>query len=263
MGKAQVHPTALVGSDVELEDDVVVGPFSILQGKVKIGRGTRIDSHVVIGSQHGIVKMGERNWVLPGANIGGAPQDLSYKNEPTQLVIGNDNTLREAVTINIGTNKGGGTTSIENNCLLMAYTHIGHDCHLGNHVVIANTCQFAGHVEVEDYVRIGGMCAIAQFVRLGKFAYIGGCSAVNKDVIPFTIAQGVYAVSRATNKIGLERAGYSKEEITLVNKAIRFLTKGDRTVSEAVELIEKEIPASDLVKHILTFVAAADGGLAR
>jgi len=260
---ANVHPTAIVGPKVELAADVVVGPFSILQGQVKVGAGSRIDSHAIVGSEHGIVEMGQNNWVLPGANIGGAPQDLSYKGDPTKLVVGDGNTFREAVTVNIGTTKGGGVTRIGNKCLLMAYTHIGHDCHLGDGVVIANSCQFAGHVEVEDHVRIGGMCAIAQFVRIGRHAYIGGYSAINKDIIPFTIAQGIYALCRATNKIGLERAGYSKDEVAMVNRAIRYLTKGDRTLPEALGLIMSELMNSELCRHLLQFCKKSEGGLAR
>lgn len=263
MAKPTVHPTAIVGSDVELADDVFVGPYSIIQGKVKIGSGTRIESHVVVGSVYGTVEMGENNILLPGANVGGAPQDLSYKGDPTSLVMGNGNTIREAVTINIGTVKGGGVTRIGNNNLLMAYTHIGHDSQLGNHIVIANSCQFAGHVEVEDYVRIGGVSAISQFCRVGKFAYLGGYTAVNKDIIPFTIAQGIFALCRATNKIGLERAGYSKEEVAKVNKAVRYLTKGDRTLEQALALIEAELLDSELVRHMMAFIKKSEGGLAR
>jgi UDP-N-acetylglucosamine acyltransferase len=263
MAKASVHATAIVGPEVELADDVIIGPFSIIKGHVKIGSGTRVDSHAVIGSDYGRVEMGKNNWILPGACVGGAPQDLSYKNEPTQLIVGDGNTIREAVTINIGTTKGGGVTRIGNRCLLMAYTHLGHDCHFGDQVVVANSCQFAGHVVAEDFTRIGGMCAISQHVRLGKFSYIGGYSAINKDIIPFSIAQGRYALSRATNKIGLQRAGFSADDIAGINTAMRFLTKGERTLQEAIERIETEIPRSTAIEHLLNFVKTSESGLAR
>jgi UDP-N-acetylglucosamine acyltransferase len=268
MSGSQIHPTAIIGPEVELASDVVVGPYSIIRGKTKIGPGCKIESHAVVGSDAGTVELGAKNWIFPGSNIGGAPQDLSYKGESTSLIVGSGNTFRECVTLNLGTTKGGGVTKLGNNNLLMAYTHVGHDCQFGNSIVIANSCQFAGHVEIEDNVRIGGVSAVAQFCRVGRFAYLGGYTVVNKDIIPYSIAQGNFAVCRATNKIGLERAGYSKDEVNKVNKAIRYLTKGDRTLQEALALIEAELMDSELVQSLMVqslmvFIKKSEGGLAR
>lgn len=259
----QIHPTAIISDRAELADNVKVGPFSIISGKVKIGSGTTIASHVVLGHEHGELEIGSNNQIFPGAMIGGPPQDLSYKNEPTLLSIGNNNIIREFVTINNGTVKGGGATTIGHNNLLMAYVHIAHDCHIGNHVVIANTSNFAGHVIVEDQVRIGGVCSFSQFVTIGKYSYIAGESAINKDILPFSMAQGSYAVSRATNKIGLDRAGFGKEEIENIHRALRFLIMGQRTVAEALQLIEQECLPSENINHLVHFVKNSARGIAR
>ncbi len=258
-----IHPSAIISKSAELASDVSVGPFTVIQGRVKVDSGTQIESHCVIGNEHGVTRIGKKNHILSGAMVGGIPQDLTYKNEPTELTIGDGNTIREFVTINTGTKKGGGLTMIGNSCLLMAYVHIAHDCQIGNNVVIANTTNFAGHVIVEDNVRIGGVCSFNQFITVGRFAYIGGESAVNKDILPFTIAQGNYAVSRATNKIGLERSGFTKESVENIHRAIRFLLMGNRTIEEALELIEKECQASAEIDHLVQFVRKSERGIAR
>ena len=260
-----VHSTAIISSQAEIAVDAEVGPFSIIKGKTSIGSGTKIESHTVIGNEHGITVIGKKNHILSGAMVGGIPQDLTYKGEPTRLEIGDGNTIREFVTINNGTQKGGGLTKIGNNGLFMAYVHIAHDCHIGNNVVIANTTNFAGHVIVEDNVRIGGVCSFNQFITIGRFAYIAGESAVNKDILPFTMVQGMgsYAVSRATNKIGIERAGFNKEEVANVHRAIRALIMGNRTIEEALDLISKECEPSPNIEHLVNFVRRSERGIAR
>ncbi|HMN67932.1 MAG TPA: acyl-ACP--UDP-N-acetylglucosamine O-acyltransferase [Bdellovibrionales bacterium] len=263
MKSVDVHPTAILDKSVELDTGVVIGPYSILKGKVQLGAGTRVESHVVIGSEHGQVTMGKNNRIYSGAMVGGPPQDLKYNNEPTRLEMGDGNQIREFVTINVGTATGGGVTSIGNQNLLMAYVHVAHDCHLGSHIAIANTTNFAGHVTVEDHVRVGGVCSFNQFITIGRYAFIAGDSAVNKDVMPFTIAQGKYAVSRATNSIGLERAGFSKEEIDNVYRAVRIVLKGNRTIEEALAEIETECAASDNIKHLVQFIKKSERGIAR
>lgn len=260
-----IHPTAILSKQAEIAQDVEIGPYSIVKGNVRIGSGTRIESHVVIGNEYGTTVIGKSNHILPGAMVGGPPQDLSYKGEPTRLEIGDGNTIREFVTINTGTPKGGGITRIGNNCLFMAYVHVAHDCHLGNSVVIANTTNFAGHVTVEDNVRIGGSCSFNQFITLGRFAYIAGESAVNKDVLPFTMVQGIgdYAVSRATNKIGLERSGVNKEEVDNIHRAIRALLMGNRTIEEGLEMIQRDCQPSPNIEHLVRFVKKSERGIAR
>lgn len=258
-----IHPSAIIDKQVELDSSVSVGPFSVLRGKLRIGRGTKIESHVVLGSEHGSVTLGEGNHIFSGAVVGGPPQDLKFKGEHTQLEIGDNNTIREFVTLNVGTATGGGVTRIGSNNLLMAYVHVAHDCQIGNNIVIANSSNFAGHVTVEDYVRIGGICSFNQFIRIGKFSFIAGDSAVNKDIIPFSIAQGKYAVSRAANEIGLQRAGFTKDEIDKVYRAIRLLIKGDRTVEESIsEMTEKCMP-SESVQYLIDFIKKSERGIAR
>ncbi len=259
----KIHPSAIIDKHVELGRNVEVGPFSVIKGRVRIGEGTRVASHVMIGSDHGIVEIGKDNVVFSGAMVGGPPQDLKYKNEPTKLVIGDRNNIREFVTVNIGTQSGGGVTRIGSDCLLMAYVHIAHDCTIGNHVVIANAANFAGHVIVEDQVKIGGVCAFNQFVRVGKHSFIAGDSAVNKDIIPFSIAQGRYAVARAANSIGLERDGFVAVDIENIYKAVRIITKGERTIDEAVEEIRASCGFSEHIEYLINFIKSSERGIAR
>jgi UDP-N-acetylglucosamine acyltransferase len=263
MKPVEIHPTAILDKTVELDPGVAVGPYAVLKGKVFVGTGTTIESHAVIGSQHGIVKIGRDNHIFSGAMIGGPPQDLKYKNEETRLEIGNGNQIREFVTMNVGTATGTGVTRLGNDNLLMAYVHIAHDCQLGSHIAIANTTNFAGHVTVQDYVRIGGVCSFNQFITIGKYAFIAGDSAVNKDVIPFSIAQGKYAVSRAANTVLLERSGFPADEIENIYRAIRIVTKGGRTIEEALEDIQKECKPSEHIQYLIQFIRKSERGIAR
>ena len=264
MSETCVHPTAVVEKAVELDSGVSVGPYSVVKGRVRIGKNTAIESHVTIGSNTTLVDVGENNHFLPGAMVGGPPQDLSYANEPTRLSIGNDNIFREFVTVNCGTSKGGGVTQIGDRGMFMSYVHIAHDCHIGNHVIVANGCQFAGHVTVEDFARIGGMCGIVQFARIGRYAYVGGASHIRKDILPYCIAEGSeMARARATNKIGIQRAGFTKDEVENIARAIKFIVMGDRTVDEALQKIAEECQASDHIQHLIHFIKNSKSGVAR
>ncbi len=258
-----IHSTAIISKQAEIEEGVEIGPYAVIQGRVQIKKGTRIGPHCVVGSEHGVVSIGENNILHAGAAVGGAPQDLKYNNEPTRLEVGDANVFREFVTVNIGTTTGGGVTRVGSRNLFMAYVHIAHDCELGNNIVIANTTNFAGHVKVEDHVRIGGVCSFNQFVVLGTYSYIAGDAAVNKDVLPYSIAQGKYAVVRATNKIGLERAGFTKPEVESIHRAIRFLVMGGRTIEEAIKMIEEECEPSKHIDHLVQFVKNSSRGIAR
>lgn len=259
-----IHPSAVIDKSVELGKGVKIGPFTMIQGEVQIGDGTEIGSHVCIGSEYGRVKIGSNNKILPGAMVGGAPQDLSFNNEKTELVIGDGNTIREFVTINVGTTKDHGVTRIGNNGLFMAYTHIAHDCVIGNNVVMANSIQLAGHVEIGDYARVGGMVGIVQFCRIGSFAYIAGYSAINKDILPYCIASGQWATPRVTNKVGLERAGYTKEEIASIHKSVRILIKGEGSVEEAVQKLQADTSIdAKISKSIVDFINSSKAGIAR
>jgi UDP-N-acetylglucosamine acyltransferase len=259
----KVHPTALVDKSVELGDEVTVGPYAIVQGRTTIGRGTVIENHATIGWKHGRVVIGSDNHFGPSCIVGGPPQDLSYKGEETELHIGNGNNIREFATLNLGTPKGGGNTRIGDRCLLMAYVHIAHDCVIGNGVVIANATQLAGHVELGDGVRVGGVCKFVQFVRVGRMAYIGGDSTLNKDVLPFSIAEGRWATMRATNKVGLERAGLPPEEIVNIHRAIKKVIRGSLTREEALAAIESDCQPSPAISEIVSFIKSSEKGLAR
>ena len=258
-----IHPTAILSDQTEVATGATIGPYVVTKGRVKIGKGTVVENGVTIGSDTSIVEIGENNHFMPSSVIGGPPQDLTYKGEPTKLVIGNNNTIREFSTLNLGTEKGGGVTQIGDDCLLMAYCHVAHDCSIKNDVVIANSAQIAGHVTIEDHVKIGGGCLFSQFITLGEYCYIAGDTAMNKDVIPYTIAYGNFGTIRATNKIGLERAGFSKEEINNIHKAVRTVIKGGHTLEDALVKIEQDCTPSDHIKRILDFIRNSERGIAR
>jgi UDP-N-acetylglucosamine acyltransferase len=262
--QTHIHPTSVLSKEAQIAEGVEIGPFCNIIGRVKIDSGTKLISHVCIGSEFGIVEIGKNNVICAGTALGGPPQDLKYKGEPTKLVIGDHNHIRELATINIGTPGGGGLTRIGSHCLIMSYSHVAHDCRVGDHVVIANSSQLAGHVTLEDHVKVGGICAFNQFVVVGRYAMIAGDSAVNKDILPYTIAQGKYAVMRATNRIGLERAGFSKEDIESINRAVRIFTKSSGTIEECLVRIKEECAPSENLNHFIKAIEKPSGrGIAR
>jgi len=257
-----VHPTAIISEKAKLHESVTVGPYAVIKGRVELDEGCEIHAHAVVGSESGKVVGGKNNIFHSMSAVGGAPQDLKYAGEDTRLELGESNVFREFTTVNIGTPEGGGKTIIGDKCLFMSYVHVAHDCLIGNEVIVANSSNFAGHVIVEDFVGVGGVCQFNQFIKIGKCSYIAGDSAVNKDVLPFTIAQGKYAVSRATNKIKLDRLGFEKPEIENIHKAVRFLTKGNRSVEEGLEMIKSECVESVNIEHFVDFVKTSERGVA-
>jgi UDP-N-acetylglucosamine acyltransferase len=257
-----IHPTTIIQGDVQIDDGVEIGPYCVIQGQVRIKKGTIVESHVTLGSRYGQIEIGENNHILPGAVIGGPPQDVGYKSDQTRLKIGNNNVFREFSTVNIATMKGDRETTIGNNCYFMSYTHVGHDCKIGNNVIIANDSHLGGHTIIDDNVTIGGVCAFNQFVRVGKNAFIAGSSVIIKDILPFTRSQGNYAVCRATNKIGLARKGFSREEILNVHKAIRIMLMGSHTVDEGVQRILAECTPSPNIEYFIQFIRSSKRGLA-
>ncbi len=260
---SMIHPTTIIKGDLEAAEGVEIGPYCLIQGKVKIGKGTFIEGHVTLGSRYGVLEIGENNHVAPGAVIGGPPQDVTYKSETTSLIIGNNNVIREFATLNIATSKGDKKTEVGNNNYLMAYTHVGHDCKIWNNVIIANDTHLGGHTIIEDNVVIGGVCAFNQFTRVGRGAFIAGSSVVNKDIIPFCKAQGNYAYARATNKIGMARKGISKEEIQNIHKAIRIITMSTDTIDKCLERITSECQMSPQLDYFIQFVRSSKRGIAR
>ncbi|MGE3975528.1 MAG: acyl-ACP--UDP-N-acetylglucosamine O-acyltransferase [Bdellovibrionales bacterium] len=258
-----IHPSAVISRDAIIAPDAKIGPFCIITGKVKIGARTKLDSHVSVGSDYGIVEIGEDNHICSGAALGGLPQDIHYKNDPTKLVIGNKNVIREFATLNIGTVRGKGETRLGDDNLIMAYVHLGHDCQVGNHNIIVNSTQIAGHVQVDNHVTISGVCAVNQFVRIGSYTFIAGASSVHKDVIPYTICRGNYAVSAATNKIGLQRSGMTPENVENINRAVRIILKSTSTVAESLERVAKECQMTKEMEYLVNFVKNSKRGIAK
>ncbi len=259
----KIHPSTVIQGNLDAHESVEIGPYCLIQGDVKLGAGCIIEGHATLGSRHGVLEIGERNHFFPSAAIGGPPQDLSYKGDSTKLKIGNDNVFREFSTANLATTKGDRVTEIGNNCYFMAYTHVGHDCKIGNNVVVANDTHIGGHVHIEDSVTIGGVCAFNQNVRIGKNSFIAGSSVINKDILPFSKAQGVYAVCRATNKIGLQRKGFSAEEIENIHRAMRIILMGSDTIEEGIARINAECAASDAIKYFVDFIRGSQRGIAK
>ena len=258
-----IHPSSTISKHAEIAPDVVIGPYCIVQGKVRIDSGTKLDSHVSIGSEAGIVEIGKNNHICAGAALGGPPQDIHYKNEPTKLIIGDDNMIREFTSLNIGTAKSKGVTKVGNKNLIMAYVHLGHDTQIGDHNVIVNSTQIAGHVEIDNHVTISGVSAVNQFVRIGSYAFIAGASSVHKDVVPYSICRGNYAVCAATNKIGLSRSGFSPDVVENIHRAIRIIIKGSSTIAEGIERINRECQMTTEVEYLVNFVKNSKRGIAK
>jgi UDP-N-acetylglucosamine acyltransferase len=243
----KIHPTAVIAPGAELGLDVTIGPYSVIGGQVRIGEGTVVGPQVVID---GVTTIGRENRFLGQANIGGAPQDLSYEDEPTQLWLGDRNTVREFVTINRGTLKGGGITRIGSDCLFMACSHVAHDCEIGDAVQLGNNVLLAGHVAVGKNAIVNGAAAAHQFVTIGRNAYVGGLTRVIQDVPPFLILEGHPARVRKVNVIGLERAGFAPEEIHELRQAFRRLFRSDETRSRMLTQVAGE-SQSALVRELV------------
>lgn len=254
-----VHPTAVVSSKAELGDGVCVGPFCVIDEHVRVGAGTQLISHVVLS---GHTTLGENNRVFPFASLGHEPQDLKYHGEPSEVVIGDDNTIRESTTINPGTEGGGMKTSLGNNNLLMAYSHVAHDCLLGNDIVMANCATLAGHVHVGDGAIIGGMSAIHQFLRIGRYAMIGGMSGIVKDVPPFCLTAGGYRPGLAgLNLVGLKRQGLGLERIRLLKEVYRILLQSNDSLSQRLAEANMLAEGDDCAEHLIDFVSTSKKGL--
>ena len=201
-----IHPTAIVDKNAEVHPSAEIGPWCIVHAGASIGAETTLLSHVVVNAH---TSLGARNTVHPFASVGSAPQDLKFSGEPSRLIIGDDNVIREGVTLNRGTEDGGMETRIGNHCLLMAYSHVAHDCVLGDHAILANSVNLAGHVIIEDHVIVGGIAGVHQFCRVGRHAFLAGGAMVTRDVLPYTIAQGDRAEHAGINIVGLRRAGWT------------------------------------------------------
>ena len=258
-----VHETAIVAAGARIAESAEIGPLCIVAADVEIGARTIVESHARIGSRYGQVTIGADNLIQCGAVLGGPPQDYSYKDASTSLEIGDGNRIGEYVSVSLGTAKGGGVTRIGNRCFLMAYVHVGHDCRLEDHVVITNTTQLAGHVTVEHHALLSGMGGITQFVRLGAYSFLVAGSFANKDIPPYTIAEGHWATPRAVNNVGLKRAGFDAAARKEIAAALRILLDRSLTIEEVVARIEAECAQTPPLEHFTNFLKASERGVAR
>ncbi len=252
-----VHRTAIVDADVVLGRGVTVGPYSVLGPGVRIGAGTRIGPHVLVERD---TTVGEGCVLAKGAVLGTDPQDLKYQGETTSLVVGDRTVIREYATLNRGT-AARGRTEVGSDCLLMAYVHVAHDCVVGDHAVLSNAVNMAGHVLIGDHAIVGGLTAIHQFVRIGDHAFVGGASRVPKDVPPYLKAAGNPMQLYGLNGVGLQRRGFSDEVRAQLKRAYRIFFHSQLNVSQAIERVRDELPASPELETFLSFVEESERGI--
>lgn len=255
-----IHPTAIVSPDADISADVEIGAYSIIGDDVTIGKGAWIGPHVVV-DPHVVIGPGCR--IFQYAAIGAIPQDLKFGGETSYVKIGPDVTIREFVTIHRGTESGGGVTEIGEKSFLMAYTHIAHDCRVGKMVVLANNTTLAGHITIGNHATVGGLVAIHQFVRVGDYAFVGGKSAVVKDVPPYVIAAGDRAVLHGLNRVGLKRHGFSNQALSALKKTYRIIFRYGLTLNEAIERVHAEVEMVPEVETFIGFIKASSRGVTR
>ncbi len=258
--KTKIHVSSIVDSRAEIDTNVDIGPFCIIKGGVKIRKGTRVLSNVII---EGSTEIGENCTIHPFSSIGFPPQDLKYKGENTRLSVGNNNIIREYATIHRASVGGDGTTSIGDNNFLMAYVHIAHDCKIGSNIVMANAATLAGHVLIEDHAVIGGLVAVHQFTRIGRYAMVGGFSGIGQDIPPYMVASGARAKLFGPNTIGLKRHGFPDATINGIKKAYKILFREKRTLKDALKKIREDIPETGEIKHLIEFIEKNKRGICR
>jgi UDP-N-acetylglucosamine acyltransferase len=257
----RIHPTAIVDSQARIHASCKIGPYCVIGADVEIGSGCHLVSHVTI---EGPTKIGADNGIFPFTSIGMAPQDLSFKGEPTRLEIGDHNEIREFVTINRGTVKGGGLTKIGNSNLIMAYVHVAHDCQVGNHVIMANAATLGGHVTVGDWANVGALCPVHHFVRIGEYSIIGGGTTVTRDVMPFSKTSAARGTSAyGLNAVGLERRGFTKERIKKLHHAYRVLLASKLNTSQAIEKLKGESDRGEDVDRLIEFIESSERGVVK
>jgi len=259
-----IHPTAIVAPGAVVPESCTIGPYCTVGANVVLGEDCELVSHVVLD---GHTTFGRGNRIFSFACLGIAPQDLKYKNEPTQAIFGDDNVIREYVTISRGTTGGGGITRVGSGNLIMAYVHIGHDSSIGNGCILPNGATLAGHVTVEDYATLSANAPVHQFCRIGKYAYIGGGTTITQDVMPFTltsVARDNHAYG--LNKVGLERRGFTPEQLKELRQAYRTLTGSKMNVSQALTELRAKVDAGEVgehVRYLVEFVSKSERGVIR
>jgi UDP-N-acetylglucosamine acyltransferase len=255
-----IHPTAVVEAGAVVDPTCEIGPFAYVGPNVVLGPRNVLSAHAVV---KGHTTLGEGNRVFSHAVVGEIPQDLKYRGEPTRLVVGDRNTFRECVTINLGTVQGGGVTTIANGCLFMANSHVGHDCHVGDGAIIANSVALAGHVVLEDHVHFSGLAAAHQFCRVGRLAFVSGLTGVVMDVPPYCTVVGARAELAGLNSVGMQRAGMTEEQVGRVKQAYKILFRSNLGLAEALAQIEGELGTHPEVAHFLAFVRGSQRGITR
>jgi len=256
-----IHPTAVIDPSARVHPTCSVGPYCVLGADVELGEECELVSHVVI---HGPAKIGGHNRFFPFCAVGGEPQDLSYKGENTRLEMGSHNVVREYVTINRGTAKGGGVTAIGSHTLLMAYAHVGHDSVIGDHAMLVNGATLAGHVTVEEWAVVGALNAVHQFTRIGAHAYLGGGTIVTQDVLPFSKCSAPRDVKTyGVNSVGLQRRGFSEDRIRKIQHAFRVLLNSKLNTTQALEKLKEESDRGEDVDMLLRFIEASERGIVK
>ncbi len=257
----KAHPTAIIDSQAKIACSVTVGPYSVIGGSVELGEDCEVMSHVVLG---GPTKMGKGNRIFPYASIGLDPQDMKYQGEQTSLEVGDENIFREFVTVHRGTAEGGGLTRIGSHNLLMAYVHIAHDCRLGDHVIMANGASLAGHIEIGSHATVGPFCGIHQFTRIGAYSFLGAYTVVNQDILPYSRTTAPRPTEvLGVNRLGLERRGFSKEDVAELDKAFRLLCRSKLNTSQALEAVEAQGLHSEHAKALVEFIRSSERGVAK
>lgn len=257
---SRIHPTALIDSRAKIADDVSIGPYSIIGPDVEIGAGCEIGPHVVI---NGPTLLGQRNRIFQFASVGEACQDKKYAGEPTRLVIGDDNVVRESVTLHRGTVQDRGETTIGSRNLFMAYAHVGHDCVIGNDCIFANAATLAGHVKIGNFAILGGLSAIHQFCHMGDHAMAGGGSIITKDIAAYVIVNGNPAETHGLNLVGLRRRGFSKEAIKALSQAYKLVFRQGLTLQQAIDTLEQTASAPDELQVFIDSLKSSQRGLTR
>jgi UDP-N-acetylglucosamine acyltransferase len=255
----KAHPTAIVDPGAKVHPSCKIGPYCVIGPEVELGERCHLVSHVAI---EGPTKIGADNAFFPFCSIGMAPQDLTYAGEPTRLEIGDHNTVREFVTINRGTVKGGGLTRVGNHILVMAYTHIAHDCVIGDHVILANAATLGGHVTVEEWATVGALCPVHHFIRIGAHSFVGGGTTITRDVLPFSKTSAARDVQAyGLNAIGLERRGFSKQRIRKIHHAYKVLLASKLNTSQALEKLKAEADRGEDVEMLIRFIEQSERGV--
>ncbi len=254
-----IHPSAFIDHSARVPSSCSIGPYCLVGAGVELGENCELVSHVVI---HGPARIGANNRFFPFCVIGGEPQDISFQGEKTSLEMGDNNVVRECVTLNRGTVKGGGVTRIGSHTLIMAYSHVGHDSVIGDHAMLVNGATLAGHVTVEDWAVVGALCPVHQFVRIGAHSYIGGGTVITQDVLPFSkCVQPRDVRTYGLNSIGLKRRGFSQERIRKIQHAYRVLVNSKLNTTQALEKLKAEGDQSEDVAMLIRFVESSERGV--